>query len=72
MLNNKEFDWDPNKREEVLNNRGIDFKDAANVFDGRLVITSPSNQPGEARWITTSELNGKMISVIRTYRGYNN
>ena len=33
------------------------------------MITSPSNQPGEARWITTSELNGKMISVIWTYRG---
>ncbi len=36
MLNNKEFDWDPNKREEVLNNRGIDFKDAANVLMGDL------------------------------------
>ncbi len=69
MSKDTEFEWDEKKREEVLNRRQLDFVDAVELFDGRPVINSPSNQQGEARWKTTGRLKGEMFSVVWTYRG---
>jgi len=42
-----EFEWDNAKRRAVLAERGIDFRDASCLFDGRPVLSVPSPRPGE-------------------------
>jgi uncharacterized DUF497 family protein len=36
------FEWDENKRAKTLKERGLDFRDALLIFDGRLVVHIPA------------------------------
>ena len=68
MATSKECEWDDQKRRSTLEKHGIDFFDAAGIFDGRPTVHAPSKQPGEERWITTGRLNGLIVSVVWTHR----
>jgi uncharacterized protein len=64
-----EFSWDEIKREWVLAERGIDFRRvAADLFDGRPVLTVPTPRAGEERYLTIGPIEGKFFAVIWTWR----
>jgi len=47
------FTWDPNKAQENLNAHGVDFREAATVFDDPLSMTFPDvdHSVGERRFL---------------------
>jgi uncharacterized DUF497 family protein len=65
------FEWHEHKRQWVIDERGIDFLDVTQLFDGRDVITVRSPRQDEERWATTGLIGGKEITVIWTLRGEN-
>lgn len=62
--------FDPAKREWTLRERGLDFLDADQVFDG-LKLESPDERRdyGELRIMTIGYLRGRMVIVCWTPRG---
>jgi uncharacterized protein len=48
------FAWDPNKAAKNLKKHGVDFREAATVFDDTLSTTfpDPDHSVGEARFLT--------------------
>ena len=62
--------YDPAKRDETLKERGLDFADAALVFDG-LTLTLPDLRQdyGEDRFQTYGLLDGRLVMVVWTERG---
>lgn len=62
------FEGDEAKRRAVLRERGLDFLDAALLFDGRLLLTAPSPRGQEERWISVGEVEGRLIAVVWTWR----
>jgi uncharacterized protein len=61
--------YDPAKREATLNARGLDFADAAQVFDGLLIQNRDDRfDYGEERFITVGFLDERMVVVIWTPR----
>ena len=48
-----DFEWDENKRQAVLEDRRIDFRDAVRIFDGP-VLETPSRHPAETRWVAVA------------------
>ena len=65
------FEWDEAKRLRVLEERGLDFRDADQLFDGRSIHHVPSPRNDEARFASTAETNGKFLTVVWTWRGAN-
>ncbi len=64
------FEWDENKRRETLEARGLDFIDAARLFDGRNVVTVSIAYDSEARFISTAWLeDNRAYSVVWGWRG---
>ncbi len=61
-----EFEWDEAKRRRLLRERGLDFLDAAALFDGRAVLSVPSPRGAEERWLTIGDLDGRTIAVVWT------
>ena len=59
--------FDPVKRAETLRRRGIDFADAAEVFDGP-IFTFPDERFDypEERYITAGLLAERMVIVVWT------
>ena len=64
-----EFEWDEIKRQQNLAKHGIDFPRAALVFDGRPAVMVYSPRTGEDRWQTTADIEGRLVTVIWTWRG---
>jgi len=61
---------DPNKRAKTLEERGLDFMDAAQVFAGsHLTGIDDRKDYGEARQITIGYLNGRTVVVGWVQRG---
>ena len=62
--------FDPAKRERTLQERQIDFLDAARVFEG-LTIDFPDlrKEYGEARTISIGYLDGRMVMIGWTQPG---
>jgi uncharacterized DUF497 family protein len=62
--------FDPAKREKTLKERGLDFADATEVFQGPQ-FTGPDERRayGESRYITLGFLRGRMVVVVWTPRG---
>jgi uncharacterized DUF497 family protein len=54
-----EFEWDELKRAINLRKHGLDLSDARVLFDGRRLIRTPSRFPGEERFVTTGEIDGR-------------
>ena len=62
--------WDEKKRKFNLSKHGIDFRDAAKVFDGPLVAVEDTRQDyGEARYVALGLLEGIVVSMVYTERG---
>ena len=62
------LEWDEGKRRRVLRERGLDFLDAAALFDGRPLLTVPSPRASEERWLSIGEMEGRLIAVVWTWR----
>ena len=62
--------YDPAKRQKTLDERGLDFKDAALVFRGVTVeVEDVRKEYGERRIICFGKLKGRMVVVGYTPRG---
>ncbi|MEP9378404.1 BrnT family toxin [Aquabacter sp. CN5-332] len=62
--------FDPAKRAATLEDRGLDFADAALVFAGRTFTVQDRRQDyEEPRFLTVGELAGRMVIVCWTPRG---
>jgi uncharacterized DUF497 family protein len=64
-----EFEWSEIKRLKVLNDRGLDFLAATEMFDGRSVLSEPSPKAAEERWLNIGELRGQIVAVVWCWRG---
>ena len=63
------FEWSEEKRLWVLRERGIDFLRVADaLFDGRPILTVPSNRGVEERFLSLVPIDGKLFAVIWTWR----
>lgn len=61
--------FDPNKRNQTLQDRGLDFADADEVFAGQTIdIVDTRHDYGEERIITVGHLRGRMVIVVWTPR----
>ena len=59
--------FDPVKRERALRDRGLDFRDAATVFAGPLVLFEDARfEYPERRYITVGLLDGRMVVLVWT------
>jgi len=62
--------FDPAKRLRTLRERGLDFADAAEIFDGRtLQLEDRRRDYGEPRCVSVGRLRGRLVVVIWTPRG---
>lgn len=59
-----QFEWDETKRQKTLEERGLDFRDARHLFDGRLVYSYPSPRGDEDRIVSVGPLEGRCIAVV--------
>lgn len=62
--------FDRGKRERTLRERGLDFRQAKDVFDGPH-LTSPDSRRdyGELRFISAGRLSGRIVIIVWTPRG---
>ena len=68
--NQVEITFDPAKRKRALAERGLDFADAALVFEGVTVEIEDTRQDyGEPRILCFGKLAGRMVVVGYTPRG---
>ena len=65
------FEWDEKKRLSTIENRGFDFLDAIELFDGRPALHGRSFFDKEQRFVTVALLRGKCCTVVWTWRGEN-
>ena len=65
------FESDEAKRQRVLAERGLDFRDAEALFDGRPMHHVPSPRNNELRFASTAESNGKLLTVVWMWRRAN-
>jgi len=64
-----EFEWHEDKRRRNIELHGMDFMDAAVVFDGRSAFTYYSPRNNEDRWATVAMLRDRLWVVVWTVRG---
>jgi uncharacterized DUF497 family protein len=63
------FAWDPVKRANTLNERGLDFADAHQAFDNfRLNQVDDRFDYGEIRQVLTGTVNGDVVIIVWTQR----
>jgi len=63
-----EFEWDINKEANNIKKHGLTFTIAAKLLmHWRYEVRS--DRQGEVRYLATSELEGRIISVVYTRRG---
>ena len=64
-----DFEWHEDKRQRTLKERNLDFADAFQFFDGRLVIHQPAPRDHEERWKSTAMFDGQFFTVVWMWRG---
>ena len=65
-----EFEWDERKVRTNLRRHGVDFADAATVFDDDRGVTVTDEAPDEERYSTIGlDALGRELVVIYTMRG---
>ena len=65
-----DIEFDPAKRDQTLQARGLDFADAGEVFAGPTVTLEDTRKDyGETRWISMGILDGRPVVVVWTQRG---
>ena len=61
--------FDPAKRDKTLHERGLDFADAAEVFEGvTFRFVDDRHDYGEVRMIAVGMLRGRMVVIVYTDR----
>jgi uncharacterized protein len=65
------LEWDEAKRLKNEQRRGLDFRDAGLMFDGRPLTTAASRRNNEGRFVSTAEIDGKLYTVVWLWRGEN-
>jgi uncharacterized protein len=64
------FDWDPDKEERNIRERGIDFTTASQIWDVPVVEWVDDRRDyGETRFIATGAVEGRLMVVVLTWRG---
>jgi uncharacterized protein len=63
-----DFEWDETKRLRTLRERGLDFRDARLLFDGRRLYSYPSLRFGEDRVVSVGLLEQRLIAIVWTER----
>lgn len=65
-----QIEFDQNKREKTLQERGLDFARADEVFAGvTMTVNDNRKDYGELRYITVGMLNGRAVVMVWTPRG---
>ncbi|MBB1074714.1 BrnT family toxin [Rhodoferax sp. 4810] len=65
-----EIEFDPDKRNKTLIERGLDFADAHQIFAGRYFTAADTRENyGELRYITVGQLHDRMVVIVWTPRG---
>ncbi len=65
-----EFEWDERKGWANLRKHGVDFADAATVFQDNRAVTVPDDDPDEERDVTIGmDALGRVLVVAYTMRG---
>ena len=66
---NRDFEWDENKRQANIEKHGIDFLAATEAFNDpkRLVFRSPIGEP-EHRHVLVGSTQGRVIAIVYTLR----
>jgi uncharacterized DUF497 family protein len=60
--------YDEEKRLKVLNSRGLDFKDAAEIFDKFHLTRRDDRDYNEDRFLTVGEMGDQVVLVVWTLR----
>jgi hypothetical protein len=61
------FEWDDDKNRRNIEKHGIDFEDAVEIFDNRMLLRR-SDRNNEERWVAIGKSNDHVIAVIFTQR----
>ena len=65
-----QIDFDPDKRDKTMAERGLDFGRADEEFAGRHFTAEDAREDyGELRYITVGKLDGRMVVIVWTPRG---
>lgn len=65
-----EIEFDPEKRNKTLAERGLDFARAGEVFAGHHLTAEDTREDySEPRRITVGKLDGRMVVMVWTPRG---
>jgi len=62
------FEWDDGKWLTNLGKHRLDFIDCVQLFDGRARVDVPARTETEARTLTIGEIDGKIYTVVWTWR----
>jgi uncharacterized protein len=68
LENVRDFDWNPNKREQVFRERGIDFDDARRVL-AEPFFARRSDRKGEAPYMVFGFLGDVEVVFVCTFQG---
>lgn len=64
------FEWDEEKRQEIINKRDIDILYAALIFENEVLIQIDDRQDyGEERFAALGHVEGEYFTLIYTMRG---
>jgi hypothetical protein len=64
-----EFEWDEGKRQKVLQDRGLDLERAKEIWQGIVLEVPSRKETNERRFLAVGEVDGRVITVIYTWRG---
>jgi uncharacterized protein len=67
-MNSHHFEWHEAKRLYPLKDRGLDFRDVAEIFTEPHIVI-PARSDTEPRFAAVGAYQGQVITVIFTYRG---
>jgi uncharacterized protein len=65
-----DFEWDEDKRQQVIRERGVDILYAAQIFEGDVLTRIDDRKDyGEIRSISIGLVEGECFVVVHTMRG---
>src|SRR5712672_790145 len=65
-----DFEWDEDKRLKNLEERGVDFRDAALIFEGPVIAKEDMRENyGEQRFRAVGQIDNEYYVVAYTWRG---
>jgi uncharacterized protein len=65
-----DYEWDETKAQTNRRDHGIDFADAATVFEDDVALTALDDASNEERFVTLGmDALGRLLVVVYTWRG---